>query len=482
MRPVHDPSEAASFGRTDSVRVRSGLQRQPALSAQPVAVAAARHSGRGGWQMPAVRGQQSGIAPARIGLFGLFGSGNSGNDGSLEAMIRFLREVRPDAELVCFCACSAGADDVVARAFCLPAIPFALAKPEARLLRILDRLSLKAPRQLASLVRAITLIGRVDLLIVPGTGILDDFQDGPLGMPLALVGWCLAARLRGVKLAFISIGAGPIRHPISRWLMKSAVTLADYRSYRDVISKAFMESIGFDTGKDAVYPDLAFKLPTPLASNQKGIEDRPLTVGVGVMAYYGWRNRDARGPATYTAYAEKIADFVLWLLDRGYIVRILTGHASDQRAVDDLVARVMVAKPALAPKRLLSDPSSSLHDLMRQIAQTDVVVATRFHNVVCALKLCKPTVAIGYAEKFDVLMAEMGLGSFCQHVERLDVDLLAEQFTRLVAGRKRYHQIMRDANAFYQERLKTQDLLLASRFLGVCLSEMYLCPYASKGE
>ena len=34
----------------------------------------------------------------KIGLLGQFGSGNSGNDGSLEAMVRFLREARPEAE------------------------------------------------------------------------------------------------------------------------------------------------------------------------------------------------------------------------------------------------------------------------------------------------------------------------------------------------------------------------------------------------
>ena len=105
---------------------------------------------------------------------------------------------------------------------------------------------------------------------------------------------------------------------------------------------------------------------------------------------------------------------------------------------------------------------SSLHDLMRQIATTDVVVATRYHNVVCALKLGKPTVSVGYAEKNDALMAEMGLGSFCQHVERLDLDLLIEQFRRLIADRERYERSIRKANLACQERLDRQDSLLAA--------------------
>ena len=51
-----------------------------------------------------------------IGLFGLFGSGNSGNDGSLEAMLEFLRQVRPDAQITCFCSAH-DAPEAVTRIF-----------------------------------------------------------------------------------------------------------------------------------------------------------------------------------------------------------------------------------------------------------------------------------------------------------------------------------------------------------------------------
>jgi hypothetical protein len=79
--------------------------------------------------------------PRRIGLFGLFGCGNAGNDGSLEAMLAFLRRVRPEAELVCFCAYNDGATDQIGRDFRLTALPIALPRPTGFLLRTLDRLS-----------------------------------------------------------------------------------------------------------------------------------------------------------------------------------------------------------------------------------------------------------------------------------------------------------------------------------------------------
>jgi len=380
-------------------------------------------------------------------------------------MVTFLRRVRPDAELTCFCACSSGAADQVARDFPLPAVPLALPRPADGWLRTLDALSLNGPRQLASLIRAIWYACRLDVLIVPGTGVLGVFRDRPAGMPLALFGWCLAAKLCRTRIAFVSVGAGPIEHPLSRWLMKSAAAMAQYRSYRDTISKTFMESIGFDTRNDAVYPDLAFKLPEPASARGRSTGDARLIVGVGVMTYIGWRIDITNGAAVYAAYFEKITNFVLWLLDRGHVVRILMGDVVDRPTVADLVTKVATARPDLPQDRLIAEPMRSLHDLMRQMAETDVVVATRFHNVVCALKLGKPTVSIGYAEKNDALMAEMGVGRFCQHIERLDLDLLKEQFTQLVANRERYEQSLRNANLALRERLDRQDSLLASDFL-----------------
>jgi polysaccharide pyruvyl transferase WcaK-like protein len=401
------------------------------------------------------------IAPQRIALFGLFGCGNSGNDGSLEAMLTFLRQARPEAELACIC----GAPDKVTRDFGLRAIPFSTARPAHSLPRLLDRLLLRGPRRLASFVRAIGHARNWDVLIIPGTGILDDFGEGPSGIPLALFKWCLGAMLCRSRIAFVSIGAGPIHHPVSRWLMKSAVTMAHYRSYRDTISKAFMQSIGFNAQNDAVYPDIAFKLPAPPSIRREDTKDGPLAVGVGVMTYYGWRNDRTRGASIYQAYLEKIANFMLWLLDRGHPVRILMGDVADQRAVADLTTKLTTARPNLPQDRLLTNPVYSLHDLMRQIAETDVVVATRFHNIVCALKMGKPTLSVGYAEKNDVLMAEMGMGGFCQHIEQLDLGLLIEQFSQLISDRRSYEQRIREMNLVYQERLQRQDWLLAASLL-----------------
>lgn len=400
---------------------------------------------------------QSRTRPESIGLFGLFGSGNLGNDGSLEAMLNFLRSVRPNARIACVCANPQN----VTRQFDIPAVFIGGSigsTGSGFLSRMLGRFIVT--RKIIQLFHAFRNVRSFDILIVPGTGILDDYGERFWGIPASLFGWCLGAWLFGTKVAFVSVGAGPITHPVTRWLMKTAARFADYRSYRDGISKAFMQSLGLDTRADPIYPDLAFQLPTPPDSRSPQAGQR-LTVGVGVMSYYGWKGDRKSGAGIHARYINSLAEFVIWLLDEGHRVRLLMGENSDQQAVDNLRAALAEKRPEHGRSQIDFEPVGSLHDLMRQIADTDAVVATRFHNIVCALKMNKPTISLGYAKKNDVLMAEMGLGEFCQHIEHIDVDLLVKQFTRLLQDSSDIEPRMRDANARIQARLAHQGSILA---------------------
>jgi polysaccharide pyruvyl transferase WcaK-like protein len=400
------------------------------------------------------------VLPKKIGLFGLFGCGNSGNDGSLEAMLMFLRRVRPDAELACICPWP----DKIRWDFGIPALG-ASSCSSSRIVRLLDRLLFGGPHRLGNWIYTIRKVYKFDLLIIPGTGLLDDFDTGPWDIPYTLFRWCLSARLCGTELWFVSIGAGPIHHPMSRRLMTWAATMAHYRSYRDTISKEFMESIGLDASSDPVYPDLAFKLPVPECSRPQPLDREIRTVGIGVMNYRGWRSDLEQRADFFNTYLKKITRFVIWLLDDGYHVRILTGQVTDQRAVDHLMKAVAAEGRTIALERLVAEPMQTLHEVMRQIVPTDIVVATRFHNVVCALKLGRPTISIGYANKNDVLLADMGLAKFCQHIEGLDVDLLIEQFTALVADRHHHEQRIKKTVRGYHQQLAAQDAFLGSRLL-----------------
>jgi polysaccharide pyruvyl transferase WcaK-like protein len=257
-------------------------------------------------------------------------------------------------------------------------------------------------------------------------------------------------------------------------MLRSAAVWAHFRSFRDQVSKDFLTSLGIDTSSDQVYPDLVFKLPTPLLERDP-TQEKLITIGVGLMNHNGWRAGHSSGsdPTIYQTYIEKMGRFVSSLLDRGYRVRLLTGETVDMRAVSD-IGRIAKARgyelidgslPPRKAKQLIMEPINSLHDVMRQISDTDIVVATRFHNIVCALKLARPTISIGYELKNDAVMTDFGLGEFCQSIENLDLELLELHLTELLKNKEHYQAIIRQNLDAMHFRVKRHEQELLSKIL-----------------
>jgi polysaccharide pyruvyl transferase WcaK-like protein len=245
--------------------------------------------------------------------------------------------------------------------------------------------------------------------------------------------------------------------------MISAMRMATYRSYRDGWSRAYMQAIGFDSAADPVCPDLAFGLETPAPRTEAKGES--LTVGLGIMTYYGWHNDPEAGAAIFESYLGKIERFILGLLERGHNVRLLIGDINDKTALEALLARLRATRPGMTDAQLCAPPIASLIDVMSIIAGCDLVVATRFHNVVGALALGKPVISIGYAQKNDMLLAEMGLSAFCQHIETLDFGQLVQQFDKLAAGREEFGACVAQGIDTLRAGLAAQEAVLTKTFL-----------------
>jgi polysaccharide pyruvyl transferase WcaK-like protein len=298
-------------------------------------------------------------------------------------------------------------------------------------------------------------------------------------MPYGLFRWAIAPRLCGTKLCFVRTGAGPICHPVSRWMLKRVAGLAHYRSFRDEVSRDFLTGLGIDAKNDPVYPDLVFQLPTPPKIPAAESSDRPITIGVGVIDYCGWKYvtpEERESSPIYRTYISKMTNFILSLLERGCIVRLLIGEAADERAVNDLGQnlaekgyRLTTSAPSSAKQsQLIAEPIQSLQDVMGQIAQIDVVVASRYHNVICALKLARPTISIGYEAKNDAIMAMMGLGVFCQHIEQLDLGQLNDQLNEMINNRSFYEQqTMRELEKLRGSMADREELLSLGLIAGV---------------
>src|SRR5215469_1889452 len=228
---------------------------------------------------------ESRARPARISFYGNFGAGNLGNECTLQAVIEQTLRRSPDARLLCFCT---NPQDVRTRhniaAFPSEAIDRSGShRPKGYLARILRIAFQRIPLELLHWLKALLAVSRTDMLIVAGTGIVADYMCGPLGWPYDIFKLSTLAALCRVKLVFLSVGVGPIHHPLSRWFLKRSLVLANHRSYRDEASSQYIEKIGFNIGYDTVYPDVVFGLSWRYLVSGRASQQR--IVGVGLKDY-----------------------------------------------------------------------------------------------------------------------------------------------------------------------------------------------------
>jgi polysaccharide pyruvyl transferase WcaK-like protein len=366
--------------------------------------------------------------PLQAGLFGLMGQGNLGNDGSMEAVLVYLRAEHPEVTVDVLCT----GPDLIREQYGVPTTDLHWRHAERESPSAVSPLFRKVADTVYGMaidsVRLVAWIRRHDAVIVPGMGVFE--TTVPMRTwktPYWMFLLCASGRLFGTKVALVSTGANFIDERLMRKLIVTAARLASYRSFRDTLSRDAMEKMGLDTSGDAVYPDVVFSLPTSTPAAPV-----PDSVGIGVMDYCG-RNVDRRqADDIRAAYIEKITGFALWLVDRGRPIRLITSDPlADAKIIQAVQTSLKERRPGLEESLVTAEPIACIGDLLEQTALVETVVATRYHNILCSLKLSKPTVSIGYATKCDVLMADMGLPEFCQPVKTFDVARLIEQFEEL---------------------------------------------------
>jgi polysaccharide pyruvyl transferase WcaK-like protein len=422
------------------------------------------------------------MRPTRIVFYGNFGAGNLGNEVTLQTAIEQTLARVPGAKLLCVCTNPedvrtrhgieaapvlwrdsgwswldldrpARASDAGAAARSGAPARHGLGAQLGRLGRVAFR---RMPLEIAHWFRMLGLMARNDVFVVPGTGIVTDAACGSLGYPYDMFKLTVLARLCGKRVIFLSVGAGPFRYRLGCWLISRSLGMAHYRSYRDLDSKQRLHDIGFDTSKDAVYPDLVFGLSKgslavkPVAPGSRRI------VALGLKDYAApVSDADAQG---YREYLRVMADFVTWLQAQDYVVRLIIGDAQyDTRVREDLIA-LLAARGAAGAKAplLLSEPVPTVNELLRQLHETEAVISPRFHNLVLALMLNKPVLALSDLPKVTALLVDLGLGDYCLPLENLEAGELTRRFARLQSDAGKLRSYIGDAVERYRASVEDQ--------------------------
>lgn len=395
----------------------------------------------------------------RIGLLDHMGYGNLGDAAIQEVVIANIRQRLPDADIVGF---SLVPDDTSKR-HGIPCYSIRRWHPtlegienqspsrmklKAKLksalrtnsfVRSCTKPLLDSARELFFLMRSYRILRKLDLLIISGGGQLCELWHGPWSHPYTVFKFSLLAKLAHTKLYFLNVGAGPLRHPLSRFFAKWALRLADYRSFRDLDSQELIRSIGVKSST-YVYPDPVYALEVGNHSKNGTLRaaSKAFIVGLNPIGFCDPRIWPRKDNSVYKDYVEKITRFSTWLLEQGYSLRVFTTETSvDQHALEDMKARLLsrFSSPELI-NLVFRRPSESVNDLLQEMSGFDFIVTSKFHGIIFSHLLGKPVISLSYQRKMDVAMNAVGQGRFCADIERFDVDWLIKTFLSLVAEDK----------------------------------------------
>jgi polysaccharide pyruvyl transferase WcaK-like protein len=425
---------------------------------------------------------------ARIGLLDHMGAGNLGDDTTQTAVIANIRQRWPAATIYGF---SMNPPDTERRhgirAFAIrrrtwdnPERPPATATPVDRrpptrwhaapALRLIKKIASHALHVVDSvlgesifLLRSFHAVREIDVLVISGGGQLLDSWDGPWAYPYTLWKWVVLAKLSGAKCYFISLGAGPIRHGLSRFFIRNALRLADYVSLRDEDSRALVASIGF-AGKAQVFPDCVYGLdPRRLATGRTDVAGADV-IGLSPMAYCHPQRYWIRDGTVHKRFIEKFVSFGVQL-DRRYRLALFSTDIwfdSDTLAAVDAELRESPRPPELL---LGIQRISSLEELIATMSKLDFIITCRFHGAIFAHLMNIPFIAISHHPKVRSLMLDLGLADFCLDIDAFDEEVLAATFARLVRERARIKLQLADKAMDYRQRLATQlDTLFPPEF------------------
>lgn len=432
-------------------------------------------------------------------MFGHVGNQNLGDEALIAAVIQNVRRRYPDAEVRGF----TGRPHDTEQRHRIPAFPIrrpngrpnATARPEgtadtpagwrpalagasAGLRALLKRVPLLAalvraarsvvqvaraiPWELMFLARSYRRLRDTDLLLVAGSGQLSDYWGGPWAYPFTLFKWSLLARASGAKVAFLSLGAGPLRTQLGKFFIKQTLRLAHYRSYRDDDSRQCIMRLGVP-GEHPVVPDLVFSLHVD-RPHRSAAPARRRVVGINPMPVFDdayWPEGD---PPAYGHYVRTLASFADWLVERGYGVRFFaTQLLVDHRVIDGVRGLMRLTSTAGGGGRIVADRIHSVDELVSVIDGLDLVVATRYHGTLFSLIRHKPVLSIAYQRKSIELMAQMGLADYAIEIGRVTTEALRDRFLALEGHSAEFAEAVRQRLPAVRRALESQyDRMFAS--------------------
>jgi polysaccharide pyruvyl transferase CsaB len=245
------------------------------------------------------------------------------------------------------------------------------------------------------LLEVLAQLGHCDVLVLGGGSLL---QDATSFQSLVYYGLLIVvARLRGRAVVLWGQGLGPLRRPVSRWLVRGLLPLATAISWRDGASARLAERLG--SRRHGVGSDPVWAYPGREWQGQGG----PIVLC--------WRPLASLEPTGWWPYLQALAAVAE---ASGREVVWLPFHQGQDRG---LLGRLRQA--GLVPEALMARSREvaveAPDEAMDVFARAGLVVAMRLHGLILAALAGSPVAALSYDPK--VAAAARGLGCPLQELD-----------------------------------------------------------------
>ncbi|MBD7979426.1 polysaccharide pyruvyl transferase family protein [Oerskovia merdavium] len=376
------------------------------------------------------RSKVGGNEPLKVGLYGGFGTGNIGNDATARVVAEHVRGHHDDVEVVLVSYA-----DETTPSTSIDHLPLmTLGEPvEERGRTRVGRAVHRRWQSVRQLGRDWTITRQFDAMVITGGGVFEAESTAAAGGLVGAVGFFLLALVsshRHHHFATLSIGGTSMRRSLERFLLVRSMRYAEYRSFRDAASKDALVGMHGAQDDDRVSSDLVFA--TPMISRASRTQSGPKRVAIGVMRFpwlgEGWADELAR-----TAYVQALADVVEHLLPTS-TVAVFGGDKADAPVIEALV-RVVEGRVGheVVLHRVEVWGSPAFHDTVERLCDVDVVVCSRYHNLVAAFLRGTGVIAVADRVKVRSLMREAGVSDLVVEARGLDGQDLVERIEHVVA-------------------------------------------------
>ncbi|SFK17795.1 polysaccharide pyruvyl transferase CsaB [Halobacillus dabanensis] len=293
----------------------------------------------------------------KIVLSGYYGFYNTGDETILQSIIRQLKSIEPDTQLIV-----------------LSQDPVYTEKTYG--VEAVNRWNIR------EIIKALK---SSDGLISGGGSLLQD-ATGPRSI-IYYTGIMHMAKWLKKPVYVYAQGMGPFHKRTSRQLVKLALNRVDGLSVRDFPSKRLLEEVGVSKDID-VFPDPVFAHPTSLPTTDTKKMNRKIAVSIRE-----WKNADS--------YIRKVASALDHFAEQGEEIVFVPMHGKADEACSEQVTSHMKGQATI------HSGDASIEEKLSVIASADVLIGMRLHALIFACICHVPFAALSYDPKIKALSDEL---------------------------------------------------------------------------